>query len=815
VGRIKTITTPRGFATTHDYDGRGRLIRLIEPETWQGQPITWRYDYDGVGNITNITDALDGHYVMTYGPRNERLLERNQDGKEWKYSYDALLRLNTQTDPNHVMRSLFYDPAGRLTNAVFSTGRVNSLAYDSNDNPTNLTRIDGAIQTALRLDYDNLDRLTNQTPGASLQAVGYTRDKLGRVAMLLYPGGKVLEQSYDALGRLTIQVFHFDALREFTNTYAYDAADRLIRRTYPNGVVQSNAFDSAGQITNLTHSPPNPQPSAFNIALSYAYDRNGNKIAGTEQGTLAWQAPPRIDERSAFSAAGRITNRVDALSTNTFTYLYDENGNMTNASGGGRSFALTYDEDNRVTSIGYQAGATNTTIVNRYDALGRRVRRTQDGEETRYALDLSGGMERILLEDRGGTLTYYVHGPDLCYRVNDDGSLTCFHADAMANVIALTDGNANTIAQYAYTPYGRVLGSTNPQPSTLNAQPFLFVGSQGVMEELPGLYFMRARYYSAEAGVFFSTDPVKNIGPGCRPTAYVYADGNPLSRVDPKGEFALALYYEFEQEVLGKVVNPMLQIAEARADVYAGFRTMEEYKKLRDDELGEAALKAMAPGSEFILPLMKEHPIKEYGKLGFDKVPFSQSAQTVYRVLNISISMGVGVWRDLNSGPSGPTTFVNQTTPAVLGNPGAGGINSDFTRSMGSLNMFSTLPSLGSGGASGGKSSPIINSTATAGSYGGAVSAQTQTRASYPSLFSGLTSSCGGAGNSQSGLGGNAFGQMAGSTAAVIRNNNPITSSINQAPQQAPTSIIQQIVSWFSGLFGGSSSTGGSGGRKP
>jgi len=57
------------------------------------------------------------------------------------------------------------------------------------------------------------------------------------------------------------------------------------------------------------------------------------------------------------------------------------------------------------------------------------------------------------------------------------------------------------------------------------------------MEELPGadMFFMRARYYWAEPGVFLSTDPVKHIGPGWKPIAYSYAGGNPLSLLDPAG----------------------------------------------------------------------------------------------------------------------------------------------------------------------------------------------------------------------------------------------------------------------------------------
>ena len=57
------------------------------------------------------------------------------------------------------------------------------------------------------------------------------------------------------------------------------------------------------------------------------------------------------------------------------------------------------------------------------------------------------------------------------------------------------------------------------------------------MEELPGLYFMRARYYSAEAGVFLSTDSVKNIGPAWKPNVFSYANDNPLLNNDPTGKF--------------------------------------------------------------------------------------------------------------------------------------------------------------------------------------------------------------------------------------------------------------------------------------
>ncbi len=536
-GRVQQIISPNGFPSVNTYDGRGRLVQWMDP-----QKFPWRYDYDGVGNITNIIDALQGRYVMAYSNRNERVVERNQDGFEWRYTYDQLLRLKTQTDPNLVVRTIKYDQAGRKLFVNFSTGREDSFSYDNNDSVKTMDR-SGAGQTAhLQFTYDVMDRVVEQDD-ANFQTVLYVLygyDPLGRVTSITLPGNATLANSYDPLGRLTSQ----EDWAGRQTTYTYDLANRLLTRTYPNGVVQTNAFDAAGRIIALSYAAPNPGPStnpAIQMALTYAYDRNGNKAGAGESGTLDWPLPSLTDETTQFTPAGRMiasqiqNNSAISNQSCSITYHYDASGNMTNAVGNGQSWSLGYDEDNRTTTLDWQAGTTNSHILNRYDALGRRFSKSVDGTITGYVLSLAGGMERVLcdLDANGNVTARYVHGPDLCYKLDATNGLTCYHADAMGNVLALTDGRTNLAAQYAYTPYGRSLGSTNFGSQISN--PYLFVGSQGVMEELPGLFFMRARSYSAEAGAFLSTDPVRKIGPGGALTAYSYTSSNPLAGIDPEG----------------------------------------------------------------------------------------------------------------------------------------------------------------------------------------------------------------------------------------------------------------------------------------
>lgn len=562
-GRIKEVITPNGYPSLHFYDGRGRLTKWIDAENFE-----WKYDYDGVGNITNITDALSGKYIMSYGPRNERTLERNQDNKQWLYSYDELLRLTQQTDPNGVIRNFNYDTASRLLSVTFNTGRKNTITYDNNDNPGVVSRRQNNVAVAnTGFTYDQLDRVQTVTDQHQ-QTIGYGFDPLGRITSIAYPGNKILQQRFDAIGRMTNQT---DWAGRQMN-YSFDNANRLIRRSYPNGIIQTNTFDISGQLTALTCAPNSPTTNSLSIALSYAYDRNGNKTNMTERGTMNWPMPSLRDETSRFTASGRITNRVDALSpTNNFTYQYDQNGNMTNAAGAGQTWTLTYDEDNRTASLFWTNGALNDVqITNRYDALGRRIAKTVDGITTRYVLDLAGSMERILCDmDSSGVITaYYIHGPNLTYKVDATNNVIYFHADAQANIIALSGTNGVLLSQYAYTPYGRSLGSTNI--STLNGQPYTFVGSQGVMEELPGLYFMRARYYSAEAGEFLSTDPVKNIGAGWTPNMYSYASLNPLTFIDPNGHFSISSFVSKIKTVISKAVSA---VAKAVTSVAASVKS--------------------------------------------------------------------------------------------------------------------------------------------------------------------------------------------------------------------------------------------------
>ena len=644
-GRVKAVTNPRGYVQTNDYDGRGRLNKWTDPAGFR-----WIYTYDGAGNILDIQDALNGHYGMTYGLRNERLTETNQDAKTWTYAYDELMRLRTQTDPNGVARTLTYDAGGRVSGVAFSTGRTHSFTYDLNNNPLTVTRTVGGVATPTTLTFDAMDRILSSTDAFN-QAVSYGYNVAGRMQTIVYPGNKMLTRAYDAAGRL-ISLTDWAAR---VSSFGYDNADRLTSRTYPNGVTQTMSFDNAGRVTNLQHN----QGATALIALTYAYDANGNKIMSTEAGLLNWTPPATYNETASVTAAGRLITRTDASDpthAKDFTYQYDNSGNMIQASSSLRSYQLSYDEDNRVLTLGLQQAPQNHSIANRYDAFGRRISRTLDGTEARYVLDLGADMERILCDAdaSGNIVARYVHAGDLCYKEDaQSGALTCYHPDAQANIVRTTSSTGAMVSEYAYTPYGRSLGINGA-----TTDPYRFVGSQGVMEELPNLHFMRARYYSAEFGMFLSTDSVRNIGPGWRPDAYCYTQGNPLSGIDPKGTFldpitvtmAVGIYYGLEQ-TYGRTINLGLSYLDSMSGVAVG--KVNPYDMF-DDAVDEAAGKGLEainlPGGDLFIGTARA--ISGQGSASLVKasagyLPFAQTVIAAQHIYNFGSNVIYGMAQSL------------------------------------------------------------------------------------------------------------------------------------------------------------------------
>ncbi|HWQ92992.1 MAG TPA: RHS repeat-associated core domain-containing protein [Clostridia bacterium] len=103
-----------------------------------------------------------------------------------------------------------------------------------------------------------------------------------------------------------------------------------------------------------------------------------------------------------------------------------------------------------------------------------------------------------------------------------------YHFDYRGSAVALSDAAGTVLEGVEYSPYGQITRRAGTTADT----PFLFNGMYGVMTDSNGLYHMRARYYNAFIKRFVNADPT---GLSAGLNFYAYADGNPISMIDPFG----------------------------------------------------------------------------------------------------------------------------------------------------------------------------------------------------------------------------------------------------------------------------------------
>jgi RHS repeat-associated protein len=96
----------------------------------------------------------------------------------------------------------------------------------------------------------------------------------------------------------------------------------------------------------------------------------------------------------------------------------------------------------------------------------------------------------------------------------------------------LTDATGAATGSADFDAFGNLISQTG---STTSA--FLYEGEQ--LDPDLDLYYLRARYYSAATGRFWTSDPVE--GNMLRPLSlhrYIYAAADPVDKIDPSGQLA-------------------------------------------------------------------------------------------------------------------------------------------------------------------------------------------------------------------------------------------------------------------------------------
>ncbi|MCI5066766.1 DUF6531 domain-containing protein [bacterium] len=410
---IKRIEA-NGATTLYTYDDRNLLIEEQRPDGGKVQ-----YAYDRAGNMSTRTDARGNSTKFGYDSRNRLVLITEPGGLVTRQSYDGEGNLLSRTEPNGQTTTYQYDTTGRLLRETRPGGAVYQYGYDPAGNIRTLTAPNGVILT---YDYDELNRLKEKlSPSGFKEVYAYdvrgNRTKIERYAS---DGTLTYEESftYDSQNRLTVRQQGTSS----TSQYRYDALDRLVRITDPNGGVTTQNFDAYDQLTSLV--------DAANETLGMTYDVVGNITSVTD--------PRGNTTRYKYDLLNRKTE-TDSPDTGITTIRYDLEGNLISSTDArGVVSSALFNERNEISSLSFPTAAEAQTFS--YDVAGRLSGFQDPSGSTTYSYGLRdnvGAVDTVI-----GTQRY---AQQFTYDGADRPQVLTYPSGAQIGVSYDSDGNVEKI----------------------------------------------------------------------------------------------------------------------------------------------------------------------------------------------------------------------------------------------------------------------------------------------------------------------------------------------------------------------------------
>jgi RHS repeat-associated protein len=323
-----------------------------------------------------------------------------------------------------------------------------------------------------------------------------------------------------------------------TTTHSYnDSGDLRLRQiqTYPSAnpatLIQYYAysFDADSNVTGVTDycnealigvgdcSASSPD-SVF--TANYQYDTRNQLIGGTwsyaydDFGNLTNKEGQSQCYGNGCGVAGTRGPHALAHDAAGLAYQYDANGNLTARSDG---LAIAWDAENmpRVVSGG-PLGANST---NKYFLESQLFKKVSGTSVTYY-------LPELRIED-GATIKYF----DGFAERSADGTLKFYHGDHLGSSTLVTDASGSVVHRQAYKPYGEDRVAEPAGTFTVAAGLRYQFNYKEKEQDGSGFYDYGARLYNPATGRWLSADDQSNDGHN----RYAYVQNNPLRYVDPTG----------------------------------------------------------------------------------------------------------------------------------------------------------------------------------------------------------------------------------------------------------------------------------------
>lgn len=490
-----------------------------------------RNGYDAEGRLTSVTVGLGTSaaavdVTSTYSDNEMLKTEVDGKGNKTSYEYDGYDRLAKTNFPSKSetgaisatdYEELGYDPNGNVVNARLRDASAIKFNFDNLDRLS--TKDFAGIESDTSYEYDLLGRMTKASKTSSV--VGFNYDALGR---LVSEGetSRLVKSEYDAGGRRIritwpdnffirqehlvtgeIESIAQNGTTDVLATYGYDNFGRRISATFGNGSATSYEYDGASRLKTLAH---NLAGTDADVSFGFRYSPANEIIENTRSND---------NYATAGHSSGVLSTPVDGLNEITpggsVTPSYDGRGNMTSDG----TKAYSYSGDDELTNAG-EIGLT-------YDSLGRLAKVVNGANTSQFLYDGN----RVIGEysATGQMNLRYVFGPgadEPLATYFPSGLRYWYHADERGSIVTVSDPNGVKTGFNRYDEYGN--------PAAGNWGLYQYTGQKLIYGTK--LYDYKNRVYNPSLRRFAQADP---LGYYAGMNLYAYVGGDPVNLTDPDG----------------------------------------------------------------------------------------------------------------------------------------------------------------------------------------------------------------------------------------------------------------------------------------
>ena len=369
---VASVTDARKKTVSYTYDSENRLLTKMTDANNHSTQYHYEASTDRLTGVSATASGQTRDVSYTYD-EGDRIKSIKHGGTTYAFDYDGFGNQTMVKAGDKTLESYGYAPNnGPLITVAYGNGDTQEILYDKEERIKS-RRWNGESTDAVRYEYDDYGTLEKETDLVNGRIDKDQYDMTGRLVQ-----STTLEKNTGASGEPTVANTHTVQSLEI----GYDSYNRVNRLVH--------SLEGSKTKTGLVYGDAS---KAQRPGLSY-----GLTVDGVTRQTLEYDALSRRtkeivtlsggskrENRYIFGTINHLTDTDSLLEsmsngTDSWNYTYDNAGNITAITSGGKRISYQYDKLNQL--IRENNGVLNETILYTYDAGGNITsRKTYDYTE--------------------------------------------------------------------------------------------------------------------------------------------------------------------------------------------------------------------------------------------------------------------------------------------------------------------------------------------------------------------------------------------------------------------------------------------------